>query len=51
VVRHVPVDHLRLVLAELHAMTMRGTASFHNAWDQFFAGHLKNPAGARYRVS
>jgi NAD(P)H-dependent FMN reductase len=29
------VEHLRGVLAELHAMTMRDCVSFQNAWDQF----------------
>jgi NAD(P)H-dependent FMN reductase len=29
------VEHLRLVFAELHAMTMRDCVSFHSAWDRF----------------
>ncbi|MFD9322379.1 NADPH-dependent FMN reductase [Streptomyces sp. NPDC060053] len=29
------VEHLRLVFAETHAVTVRETVSFHNAWDQF----------------
>jgi NAD(P)H-dependent FMN reductase len=32
------VEHLRLVFAELHAITIRETVSFHNAWDQFDSG-------------
>lgn len=29
------VEQLRLVFAELHAMTVRDSVSFHNAWDRF----------------
>ncbi|MCA1671925.1 MAG: NAD(P)H-dependent oxidoreductase [Actinobacteria bacterium] len=29
------VEALRLVFAELHAVTIRETVSFHSAWDQF----------------
>ncbi|MEB3371550.1 NADPH-dependent FMN reductase [Saccharopolyspora mangrovi] len=29
------VEQLRLVFAELHAVTIRDTVSFHNAWSQF----------------
>ncbi|MCQ4085037.1 NAD(P)H-dependent oxidoreductase [Streptomyces sp. RB6PN25] len=29
------VEHLRLVFAELHAVTIRDTVSFHVAWEQF----------------
>jgi NAD(P)H-dependent FMN reductase len=29
------VEHLRQVLAELHAVTVRETVSFHNPWGQF----------------
>ncbi|MEV0054045.1 NAD(P)H-dependent oxidoreductase [Saccharopolyspora shandongensis] len=29
------VEQLRLVFAELHAMTVRETVSFHNAWERF----------------
>ncbi|MGP3998607.1 NADPH-dependent FMN reductase [Streptomyces sp. 8N706] len=29
------VEHLRQVFAELHAVTVRDTVSFHNAWQQF----------------
>lgn len=29
------VEHLRLVFAELHAVTVRDTVSFHQAWEQF----------------
>ena len=29
------VEHLRVVFAELHAVTTRDTVSFHNAWEQF----------------
>ncbi|MER7014031.1 NAD(P)H-dependent oxidoreductase [Saccharopolyspora sp. NPDC000359] len=31
------VEQLRLVFAELHAVTVRDTVSFHNAWDRFDA--------------
>jgi NAD(P)H-dependent FMN reductase len=40
------VEQLRLVFAELHAVTIRETVSFHIAWDQFDAdGQPKNPDG------
>lgn len=29
------VEQLRMVFAELHAMTVRDTVSFHNAWERF----------------
>jgi NAD(P)H-dependent FMN reductase len=29
------VEHLRGVLAELHAVTVSRTVSFHGAWDRF----------------
>ncbi|GAB2944332.1 NAD(P)H-dependent oxidoreductase [Micromonospora polyrhachis] len=38
------VEALRLVFAELHAVTIRDTVSFHNAWQQFSAdGTLRQP--------
>jgi NAD(P)H-dependent FMN reductase len=38
------VEQLRLVFAELHAITLRDTVSFANAWTQFDAdGKLLNP--------
>jgi NAD(P)H-dependent FMN reductase len=40
------VEHLRQVFAELHAVTVRDTVSFHNAGAAFDdAGTLKDPAG------
>jgi len=40
------VEHLRGVMAELHAMTMRDTVSFRNPWDAFDdEGHPINPGG------
>jgi NAD(P)H-dependent FMN reductase len=40
------VEQLRLVFAELHAVTMRDGVSFHLAWDQFDqAGQPRDPAG------
>ncbi|WP_329089641.1 MULTISPECIES: NADPH-dependent FMN reductase [unclassified Streptosporangium] len=40
------VEHLRLVFAELHAVTTRDTVSFHGAWTQFEAdGQPKDPDG------
>lgn len=40
------VEHLRPVFAELHAVTIRETVSFHHAGAQFDAdGHPKDPAG------
>ncbi|MEG3629751.1 NADPH-dependent FMN reductase [Streptomyces poriticola] len=39
-------EHLRQVFAELHAVTVRDTVSFHNAGASFDdAGTLKDPAG------
>ncbi|MEV7197128.1 NAD(P)H-dependent oxidoreductase [Streptomyces sp. NPDC093510] len=32
------VEHLRVVMAELHATTIRNTVSLHNAWGQFGEG-------------
>ncbi|WP_225725955.1 MULTISPECIES: NADPH-dependent FMN reductase [unclassified Nocardia] len=41
------VEHLRLVFAELHAVTIRDTVSFHGAWQQFDErGGLRDPAAA-----
>jgi NAD(P)H-dependent FMN reductase len=38
------VEQLRQVFAELHAVTVRDTVSFHGAWTQFAPeGHPKNP--------
>ncbi|WP_285735155.1 NAD(P)H-dependent oxidoreductase [Nocardiopsis sp. ATB16-24] len=37
-------EHLRQVFAEMHAMTVRETLSFHNAWNDFDAGAA--PEGA-----
>ncbi|OXM71110.1 MULTISPECIES: NADPH-dependent FMN reductase [Amycolatopsis] len=40
------VEHLRPVFAELHAVTIRETVSFHGAWSQFDdRGELVNPEG------
>ncbi|MDT3399188.1 NAD(P)H-dependent oxidoreductase [Streptomyces sp. B1866] len=40
------VEHLRPVFAELHAVTIRETVSFHNAWGLFDeSGGLKDAAG------
>ncbi|MEE6258816.1 NADPH-dependent FMN reductase [Plantactinospora sonchi] len=40
------VEHLRLVFAELHAVTTRDTVSFHSAWTQFDGeGKPKDPQG------
>ncbi|GAB3840909.1 NADPH-dependent FMN reductase [Dactylosporangium cerinum] len=40
------VEHLRLVFAELHAVTTRDTVSFHGTWDQFDGdGRPKDPQG------
>ncbi|MGW1210540.1 NADPH-dependent FMN reductase [Streptomyces sp. NPDC002499] len=38
-------EHLRQVFAELHAVTIRDTVSFHNAGTSFDEGRLKDPAG------
>jgi NAD(P)H-dependent FMN reductase len=41
------VEQLRMVLAELHVVTMRDTVSFVNAWEQFDdAGSLRDGARA-----
>jgi NAD(P)H-dependent FMN reductase len=41
------VEHLRQVFAELHAVTIRDTVSFHNPGDQFDdQGELKDPTAA-----
>jgi NAD(P)H-dependent FMN reductase len=38
------VEQLRQVFAEVHAVTVRDTVSFHGVWDHFeAAGQLKNP--------
>ncbi|GAB3972601.1 NAD(P)H-dependent oxidoreductase [Actinoallomurus acanthiterrae] len=40
------VEHLRVVFAELHAVTVRETVSFHGAWERFDAGGAPvDPAG------
>ncbi|MFJ6082480.1 NADPH-dependent FMN reductase [Streptomyces sp. NPDC092369] len=38
-------EHLRQVFAELHAVTIRDTVSFHNAGTSFDEGRLKDPSG------
>jgi NAD(P)H-dependent FMN reductase len=41
------VEQLRLVFAELHAVTIRDTVSFHGVWSQFdAAGRLQNSDGS-----
>lgn len=41
------VEQLRLVFAELHAVTIRDTVSFHNVWGQFDdQGRLVDPSAA-----
>lgn len=41
------VEHLRQVFAELHAVTIRDTVSFHNPWHQFNEqGELVDPSAA-----
>jgi len=37
------VEHLRQVFAEVHAVTLRDTVSFHNAGASFDEGRLKDP--------
>lgn len=37
------VEHLRGVFAELHAVGLRDTVSFANAWAQFEGGRLRQP--------
>jgi NAD(P)H-dependent FMN reductase len=45
------VEQLRLVFAELHAVTVRDTVSLHNAWSQFYdGGQLVDPAPANAAV-
>jgi NAD(P)H-dependent FMN reductase len=39
------VEHLRQVFAELHAVTVRDTVSFHNAGGAFADGRPKDPTG------
>ncbi|WP_421109620.1 NADPH-dependent FMN reductase [Streptomyces sp. NEAU-S77] len=40
------VEHLRPVFAEVHAVTVRDTVSFHGAWDAFGPdGRLTDPQG------
>lgn len=40
------VEQLRQVFAELHAVTLRDTVSFHNVWALFDdGGHLRHPEG------
>ncbi|WP_020136314.1 NADPH-dependent FMN reductase [Streptomyces sp. 351MFTsu5.1] len=39
------VEHLRQVFAELHAVTVRDTVSFHNAGSSFEDGRPKDPSG------
>jgi NAD(P)H-dependent FMN reductase len=39
------VEHLRQVFAELHAVTVRETVSFHNAWTRFDERGVPAPAG------
>ncbi|MFF3333566.1 NADPH-dependent FMN reductase [Streptomyces sp. NPDC002888] len=40
------VEQLRLVFAELHAVTIRDSVSFHRAWEQFDEdGRPKDPVG------
>jgi NAD(P)H-dependent FMN reductase len=42
------VEQLRLVFAELHAVTIRDSVSFPGAWEQFDeSGELRNPERAR----
>ncbi|MEV0355278.1 NAD(P)H-dependent oxidoreductase [Nocardia sp. NPDC050697] len=40
------VEHLRGVFAELHAVTVRDTVSFHNPWSRVDGGRLRADAGA-----
>ena len=45
------VEHLRAVFAELHAVTMRDTVSFANAWERFDEeGRLHEPGNAPQAV-
>lgn len=46
------VEQLRLVFAELHAVTIRDTLSFANVWEQFdAAGELREPDRAAKRMA
>lgn len=40
------VEQLRQVFAELHAVTLRDSVAFINAWEQFEEGTLREPARA-----
>lgn len=45
------VEQLRLVFAELHAVTIRDSVSFASAWEQFDAdGALRNPERAQRSI-
>lgn len=45
------VEHLRQVFAELHAVTVRDTVSFHGVWEQFDSeGRLKDPSACNAAV-
>lgn len=45
------VEQLRLVFAELHAVTIRDSVSFANVWNQFDdAGRLHEPDGPEYAM-
>ncbi len=39
------VEQLRQVFAELHVVTVRNTVSFHQFWELFDAGQLRDPRG------
>lgn len=46
------VEQLRLVFAELHAVTVRDTVSFAGAWEQFdSSGALRNPERSERSMS
>ena len=46
------VEQLRLVFAELHAVTIRDSVSFASAWEQFdAAGKLKQPERAQRSIA
>jgi NAD(P)H-dependent FMN reductase len=46
------VEQLRLVFAELHAVTVRDSVSFAGAWDQFdSAGALRQPERAEHSMA
>ncbi|MBK1784872.1 NADPH-dependent FMN reductase [Prauserella cavernicola] len=40
------VEHLRQIFAELHAMTVRDTVSFHNFWERFTDDGVPHDAGS-----